>query len=109
MGSGNFTTDLPLMSSIGNGRKLAPLGVTGRWRSNRQGRSCHAAECGKLKMRSIDVDALPTAEELQAMFIEGAQAGIAELHQKSAGRMRSWSCAVSPTTSKDREAASAIP
>ena len=84
MGSGNFATGLPLMSSIGNGRKLAPLGVTGRWRSNRQVRSCHAAECGKLKMRSIDVDALPTAEELQAMFIEGAQAGIAELYQKSA-------------------------
>lgn len=34
-------------------------------------------------MKRIDVDAIPTAEELQAMFIEGAQAGIAELHRQS--------------------------
>ncbi|TQV79712.1 Hpt domain-containing protein [Denitrobaculum tricleocarpae] len=34
-------------------------------------------------MKTIDVDAIPTAEELQAMFIEGAQEGIAELHRQS--------------------------
>ncbi len=34
-------------------------------------------------MKRIDVNAIPTAEELQAMFIEGACEGIAELNRQS--------------------------
>ncbi len=48
-------------------------------------------------MTGIDVNAIPTAEELQAMFIEGAREGIAELqrqYQAASGGEMAWPDAV---------------
>lgn len=48
-------------------------------------------------MTGIDVNAIPTAEELQAMFIEGARDGIAELQRQynaASGGETAWADAV---------------
>lgn len=48
-------------------------------------------------MKRIDVDAIPTAEELRDMFIEGASEGIAELFRQNAAARageQEWSEAI---------------